>query len=364
MTKALYVAATSQNDGKTTVSLGLLHEFSKRFKNLGFIKPIGQQSVIINNERIDKDTVLIESVCHFDCDIKSMSPIAIPHGFTEKYLLNREVKKAHLHKNLMDAYAEVSAGKDAVIIEGTGHAGVGSVFDMNNAAVAQMLGSKAIIVARGGVGKPIDKVYLSKVLFEKAGVEILGVILNQVREDKYDKVKQLANIALENMGLKLLGVIPQQNMLSAPTMFQIKENLKGELINGDNLYANIDEIVVGAMTAPHAIQRIKNGTLLITPGDREDLIAAILSSEISGKNPAGSLTGIILTGGIMPGWNVIELIRKTSIPVVLVKEETYNAASHVHDLLVKIAPKEEKKIKLAQQLARKYLDVDYIIENL
>ncbi|MFH1429288.1 MAG: AAA family ATPase [Candidatus Margulisiibacteriota bacterium] len=364
MTRALYIAATSQNDGKTTVSLGLLYEFSKCFKNLGFIKPIGQQSVIINNERIDKDPVLIESVCHFECDIKSMSPIAIPQGFTEKYLLNRDAKRAELYQELMEAYAEVSVGKDAVIIEGTGHAGVGSVFDLNNATVASMLKSKAIIVTKGGVGKPIDKVYLSKVLFEKAGVEILGVILNQVREDKYTKIKQLAEIALNNMGLKLLGVIPQQNILSAPTMYQINDNLNGELINGDNLYVSIDEIVVGAMTATHAIKRIKNGTLLITPGDREDLITAILSSEISGNNHQGSLAGIILTGGIMPSPKALALIKKTNIPVITVKEETYNTASHVHDLLVKIAPIEEKKIKLAQQLAKKYLDIDYIINNL
>ena len=359
MAKSVYVAATKQNDGKTTMSIGLLKAFSKMYSKIGFIKPVGQQSLIVNNERIDKDTVLIQEICHLKGDLKLMSPIAVPRGFTEDYLNNRDAKKDFLKAELLDAYEKVKSENELVVIEGTGHAGVGSVFDFNNAVVARLLNSKVIIVSKGGIGKPIDEIALNKALFDQEGVEIIGVIMNQVLEHKYEKIKTLTEKALNNMGLKLLGVIPQKPILSAPTMAQIKDHLNGKLINGEYLYENIDDIVVGAMTAHHALSFIKKGTLLITPGDRQDLILASLSAGIVSEDK-NFLAGLVLTGGIIPQSNIFDLIKKTDIPVVLVKEGTYKTASRVHDLLVKISPQDKKKIEIAQDLVNQYVDMEYI----
>jgi hypothetical protein len=360
MPGSVYVAATRQNDGKTTISIGLLQAFSQIYDNVGFIKPVGQQSVLVGDERIDKDTYLISDICNIRDNLKMMSPIAVPKGFTEDYILNRNIKKDMLKNKLMTAYEHIKRGKDYVVIEGTGHAGVGSIFDFNNARVASLLGSRVIIVSKGGLGKPIDEIYMSKTLFEKEGVEVMGVIMNQVIEEKYEKIKQLATKSLESMGLKLLGTIPQQEILSAPTMAQIREHLNAELINGQYLYENIFQVVVGAMTAHHALNFMKKGTLLITPGDREDLILASLSAGIIGDNDEDCISGIILTEGVMPHKNIFKLLQKTRIPVIIVNEGTYQTASKVHDLLVKITPQDKKKIELAKELVSRYVDIDYI----
>lgn len=363
MTKSIYVAATRQNDGKTTMSIGLLKAFKQIYPNIGFMKPVGQQSLMVDNERIDKDTVLIKEIGYLKGDLKYMSPIAVPRGFTEEYLKNREAQKNLLKDSLISSYEKLKKDYDFLVIEGTGHAGVGSIFDFNNARVAKLLNSKVVLVSKGGLGKPIDEITLNKAVFEDEGVEIIGVIMNQVLEDKYEKIKKYAEIALRNMGLKLLGVIPQQSILSAPTMAQIKDQLGGELINGDYLYENITDIVVGAMTAHYALNYIKKGTLLITPGDRQDLILASISAGIVGGE-ADYITGMVLTGGITPQKNIYKLIKKSNIPVILVKEDTYTVGSRVHDLLVKINPQDKKKIQIAQDLVSQYVDVDYIHDNL
>src|SRR5437867_5171017 len=185
-TPRVFIAATRQNDGKTTVSLGLLAALQKCYPRIGYIKPVGQRFVEIEEQKIDEDTVLMDSVFHLNCPLVDMSPIAVEPDFTRKYLQssNRDVLVRRIEK----AFDRVAWEKDFVLCEGTGHAGVGSVFDLSNAQVAKILGAKVIIVTQGGIGKPIDEVCLNQALFEKEGVQIIGVILNKVVLGKVDYV--------------------------------------------------------------------------------------------------------------------------------------------------------------------------------
>src|SRR5258706_16115245 len=174
----VFIAATRQNDGKTTAALGLIAALQKFYPRIGYIKPVGQRFVNIEEQKIDEDTVLMDSVFRLNCPLGDMSPIAVEPDFTRKYLQssNREA----LVKKIENAFDRVSWEKEFVLCEGSGHAGVGSVFDLSNAQVAKILGAKVIIVTQGGIGRPIDEVSLNQALFEKEGVEIIGVILNKV----------------------------------------------------------------------------------------------------------------------------------------------------------------------------------------
>ena len=107
-----------------------------------------------------------------------MSPIAVEPDFTRKYL--QSSNNEALVKKIIKAFDRVAWEKDFVLCEGSGHAGVGSVFDLSNAQVAKILGAKVIIISQGGIGKPIDEVYLNQAVFEREGVEVIGVILNKV----------------------------------------------------------------------------------------------------------------------------------------------------------------------------------------
>src|SRR5438477_5134957 len=207
-TPRVFIAATRQNDGKTTSSLGLLAAMQKFYPRIGYIKPVGQRFVEIEEQKIDEDTVLMDSVFGLNCPLGDMSPIAVEPDFTRKYL--QSSNNEALVKKIVKAFDRVAWEKDFVLCEGSGHAGVGSVFDLSNAQVAKILGAKVIIVTGGGIGKPIDEVSLNQALFEKEGVQVIGVIINKVIGSKIDSVTDFARRGLRRKGLDLLGVIPHQ----------------------------------------------------------------------------------------------------------------------------------------------------------
>ncbi|MEI9864829.1 MAG: AAA family ATPase [Limisphaerales bacterium] len=189
-TPRVFIAATRQNDGKTTTSLGLIAALQKHFPRVGYIKPVGQRFVEIEEQKIDEDTVLMDSVYRLNTPLVDMSPIAVEPDFTRKYL--QSSNNEALVRKIQKAFDRVAWEKDFVLCEGSGHAGVGSVFDLSNAQVAKILGAKVIIVTQGGIGKPIDEVCLNQALFEKEGVEIIGVILNKVLGEKVEYVADFA----------------------------------------------------------------------------------------------------------------------------------------------------------------------------
>src|SRR3984885_14390800 len=164
-TPRVFIAATRQNDGKTTTSLGLIGALGASYPRIGYIKPVGQRFIEIEDHKIDEDTVLMDSVFRLNCPLVDMSPIAVEPDFTRKYL--QSSNNEALVKKIQKAFDRVAWEKDFVLCEGSGHAGVGSVFDLSNAQVAKTLGAKAIIVTQGGIGKPIDEVSLNQALFEK-----------------------------------------------------------------------------------------------------------------------------------------------------------------------------------------------------
>src|SRR3954464_12435748 len=228
-TPRVFIAATRQNDGKTTTSLGLIAALQQFYPRVGYIKPVGQRFVEIAEQKIDEDTVLMDSVYRLNCPLVDMSPIAVEPDFTRRYL--QSSNNEALVKKIQNAFDRVAWEKDFVLCEGSGHAGVGSVFDLSNAQVAKILRAKVVIVTQGGIGRPIDEVSLNQALFEKEGVEIIGVIINKVIGSKIDYVREFLRRGLKRKGLELLGVIPHHSILSCPTMDQIREGLSAEMLN-------------------------------------------------------------------------------------------------------------------------------------
>src|SRR2546421_1231800 len=242
-TPRVFIAATRQNDGKTTASLGLLAAMQKLYPRIGYIKPVGQRFVEVEEQKIDEDILLMDRVYQLNCPLVDMSPIAVEPDFTRKYL--QSSNNEALVRKIQKAFDRVAWEKDFVLCEGSGHAGVGSVFDLSNAQVAKILHAKVIIVTQGGIGKPIDEVSLNQALFEKEGVEIIGVILNKVLLGKVDYVTDLVRRGLKRKGLELLGVVPHQPILSSPTVNLIRQELKAEMLNkGHELNNLVQDVVV------------------------------------------------------------------------------------------------------------------------
>ena len=322
MPKQLFVAATRQNDGKTMVSLGLFHAFQKRFSKTAYMKPVGQQYRVIDGKKIDKDAVLISTIYHLQDNLQDMSPIAVPRGFTTEYIESGNRDK--LVSKLMTSQESLAKNNDFILYEGTGHAGVGSVFDMSNAAVAKLVGSKVVLVGIGGIGSSIDELMLNKASFDQQGVDVIGVIINKVREEKYDKISGLVRKALARHNLPVFGVIPLVNMLSWPSILELKEDLNAELLSsGDGLLNTAEKFVIGDMPPHDALSTFSKNTVLIVPGNHEGLILAALF---------GNVSGIIFTNGRRPDAKVMDLVLKAQIPVLLVKEDSFTLAATINQI--------------------------------
>ncbi|HMA99749.1 MAG TPA: AAA family ATPase [Spirochaetota bacterium] len=360
----LFIAATSQNAGKTTASLGLLNHFNSKGIKTGFIKPVGQRYLEINNNKVDEDSVFIKKVFNTPDSLSDMNPVAIPRGFTTHFINHRK-KYHHLQKKITTAYKNVSKKNDIVIVEGTGHSGVGAIFELHNAKVAKMLDTKAIIVTEGGIGRAIDEIILNSALLEKQGVEVIGVIINKVLEEKYKKIKKILTKALNYENIPALGFLPHQQLLTLPHIYQVKKKLKAEIICGANFMDKyVNNIVIGAMEAQNTIKHLSQNSVLITPGDRVDNILVSISAHLTDDAEATRISGLILTCGIKPHKRILGLLKKSSIPVLYTKEDTYGVASKVYSMTIKTQSKDTSKISMIKEMFDKYIDCRKILKSI
>jgi len=292
--RSLYVMATGQHVGKTTMSLGLINLLESHGLSVRFFKPVGQQYVERDGIKIDKDAVLMQSALSVGGTLPEMSPVTVPRGFVEKYLFDPDVEP--LKKRIFEAYEHQAQYCDVMVVEGTGHAGVGSCFDLSNADVAAMLDSRAILVVEGGIGSALDQVALNISLFRERNVEVIGVIANKVFPEKRDRIEKVLRQGLSNMGLKLLGAIPYDEGLTYPRVGQVVDVLSAQILCGEQaLNTRIENILVAAMEPQNVLPRIGPRSLMITPGDRIDNILVSLSSGLFRGDSQNSVVGLVLT---------------------------------------------------------------------
>jgi BioD-like phosphotransacetylase family protein len=361
ITKRIFVAATRMNDGKTTTCLGLFAALQSLFPRVGFIKPIGQRFIEVHGHKVDEDSYLLDTIYHVHVPIESMSPVTVDGTFTRRFLKQPDAIYPELVDKICRAFDRVSWEKDFTLIEGTGHAGVGSVFELSNARVAKLLDAKVILVSPGGIGRPVDEIALNKALFDQEGVEVIGAILNKVEADKIPLIAEYAGLGLARLGVPLLGLLPVLPMLSAPNLLQIAEEIGGRWLNARATAPTerVSRVVVGAMTAKGIVDYLQPGTLIITPGDRDDIIlAAISSARLFGQK---TIAGLILTNDILPHEKLLELLAQTDIPVIAACEESYTITSKINSMTVKTQPQDMDKIPVIKRLIFEHVDLKKLL---
>jgi BioD-like phosphotransacetylase family protein len=263
---------------------------------------------------------------------------------------------------------------------------VGSVVGLSNADVAALLGAPALIISEGGVGKPIDEIVLNHALFARRGVTVAGAIVNKVDASADPRLPDTLRAGLARHGIELLGTLPYRPILSNPTLSMLVQQLPGEVLHpGDDPERGIEHVAIGAMQPRHVLERIGPGSLLIVPGDREDVIHATIAAHRNlgamrrdpglldrfrgrstfGRVPAHpgrtDLAGMVFTGGYPPRQRELDAIRAAGLFAFLVQEDTYAAASKVHDLLVKTHPADREKIAEIRRLVAEHIDVDALL---
>lgn len=360
-TPRLFIAATEQNTGKTTTAVGLYAALRKRFSRIGFIKPVGQRFVEVEGKRIDEDSVLIRDTYDTQVPIEDMNPISVEPSFTRRYI--NHANNDALVRRIQHSFDRAAWEKDFAIIEGTGHAGVGSVFDLSNARVANILKSKVLLITPGGVGRPIDEGALNKALFDKEGIEVIGVVMNKVLPEKMESVTDIAGRGFERLGIELLGVIPRERMLAHPILDQISDPIRAKYLNDDSQGLNrVSHIMIGAMSSANLFRNVEPNTLLVVPGDREDVILAALSR--AQEEDGGPFSGMVLSEELKPSDRLLEMISESTLPVMSCNIDSYSIASRIHSMTVKTQPGDREKIDRIQDLVSKHVNIPRILEKI
>lgn len=357
-TRRIFVAATRMNDGKTTTCLGLTAALGAMGLKVGYIKPIAQRIVQSGEDQVDEDTLLLDALFDLDIPVAAMSPVAISPDFTRQFLDNPDVLGPQLTDRICRAFDRAAFGKDIIVVEGSGHAGVGSVFGASNADNARMLGAKAILVAAGGIGKPVDEVAMNQALFRQAGVEVAGVILNKVMPDKVDFIREYAGRGLARLGLPLLGVLPLRETLVCPNLDQVADETRARWLHRPAGTRRVRRVIMGAMSARRSAEYLnKPGTLLIVSGDREKLLSALATPEA-----AQSLVGILLSNGLLPPDGITQALTAVGIPLLAVETEAFAVTARINNMTVKTMAADEDKFPIIRELVANHVDLPALLK--
>lgn len=363
MKKAIFIAATGQNVGKTTLCLGILAALHKRFSSVGFIKPVGQQHVkVLDNLNVDKDVILFKEYFRLQSHYADMSPVILPSGFTRDFL-DHKVQVNSIEDTIKIAFNNISQHHDFTIVEGTGHIGVGSIVQMNNAKVAALLGLEAIIIASGGLGSSHDELALNIMMCQAFGVKVRGVILNRVLEDKRAMIEEYFPKALNSWNIPLIGCVPYNAFLNTPTMKDFEILFQTQLIAGKkHHYCHFQHprLVAGSLEAYR--QETKPNELIITPASREDIILATLKRQQQ-ANQKHPVYGIILTGRQPPSSFIINQIQQIDLPTLYAPLCSYDAMKMITSFTAKIRGEDLPKIEQAIQLVEQNLNFDLLLQT-
>jgi len=362
MLDRLYIAATSQHVGKTTCTLGLMAAIRARGHKVSYSKPVGQEFVELGELRVDKDALLFARGMDFELKAELHSPVIIGRGVTSQYL--DDPTAFNFSESITRASRKLQAENDFVIYEGTGHPGVGSVCDMSNAQVAQLLGAPVVMIVEGGIGSTIDKLNMNLALFRERRVPVRGVIVNKTLPHKQEKVRKYLDIYLTKLGIPLLGVLPYEKTLSSPIMASIRRALKGKTIyHRKRLNNPVENIASGSLLAQAEVKNLKN-LLILARNRRLEEALTVLQAILRERNlPGSTISGIVVTGSDKESTELPhqDFINEHKIPVVTCALDTYGAAVRINQMEVKINLKTPWKIRRAVELIEENVNMDLLL---
>ena len=196
-------------------------------------------------------------------------------------------------------------------------------------------------------------------------MEIVGVVINKILPEKYEFIKDFCTRGLARLGIELVGAMPREPILSSPTLNEICKQVRGRFVNSrSEAHRKVERSIIGAMNSSHVMEEFTPGTLVVTPGDREDIILAALSTTALLEPQRKGLTGLVLSGDLLPHPTVLNLIAQSALPVIASPMDTYSVASAIHTMTIKTMPGDYEKIHRIQSMVEKYINVDRILEKI
>ncbi len=357
MEKKIFITSTEHRSGKSLVTIGLINALQAMIPTVGYMKPIGQ--IYIDGSSIDKDASLVKNIFNLSDDDADINPASMDDALQDK---------EQLFEKIFDSYGRIAKDKDVVVIEGTDYTSTISALEFDiNAEIAQNLGAPVLLVAKGG-GKTVEEIVLNvsecAESFKEQGCNLIGAVVNRFDmlnfADNMNKLERL----LKAEKIPLFGTILNNPLLSGPRLREVSQTLEADILyKGDDLSKVVTDVKVLAMTPENALHYMKDkeGCLLITPGDRIDLIFTAMIAQKSFQYPRFS--GVILTGGLLPGENTRKLldgIADAGLTVLSVKEDTYTTAMNVNRISGELTADDREKLEVVKHTVERYVDVNGI----
>lgn len=360
MSKAVYIATIEPNSGKSIVVLGLMRMLLGKVAKVGYFRPI-----IDDPKEGEIDNHINTVISHFELDINFKNAYA----FTRSEVLQKynQGRSGAIIDGIIEKYKNLEEKFDFVLIEGTDFSDEGSIIEFDiNVIIAKNLGIPSIIVANGG-DKTKDEISgnlkLAYDTFTSKDAEVLAVVANKVMDGCEKELKVQLEKDFDNHIEKI--VIPKIGTLINPTIKEIVKELEGKVLFGKEFLNNqAGSFGVGAMQLRNYLTHLKDNSLVITPGDRADIILGVLQANISDNYP--KISAIILTGGIIPEEPILKLIEgvSLSVPIISVAQGTFSITNRIGAIRSKIYADNIQKINTSISTFEKYVDEDRLVDPL
>ncbi|TWO33390.1 phosphate acetyltransferase [Seonamhaeicola sediminis] len=359
MSKGIYVATIEPNSGKSVVVLGLMRMLLGKTAKVGYFRPI-----IEDVEAGEMDNHINTVISHFDIDINYKKTFA----FTRSEVLDlyNQGKSGDVIDEIIKKYKRLENRFDLVLVEGTDFSHENSSLELDiNMLISKNLGLPVIIVLHGD-GKSmkdiVDSAQLAHDTF-KEEVDVLSIMANKINKED---VKELKSKLAERINNDTdITVIPKIRSLASPTLKEIVKALDAKVLFGKDMLNNqVENFGVGTMQLRNYLTKLKDGSLVITSGDRADIILGALQAHASKNYP--KISGIVLTGGLLPEESILKLIEGLSsvVPVISVQGGTFSVANDIGKVKSRIYAENSEKIRTSISTFENHVDTDMLAERL
>lgn len=359
MCRKIFVGATGQHCGKTTISLSLMHLARRKYGRVGFMKPVGPKCIEFNGHVVDKDAAMFASVFGLEDDIALMSPLTLTAGTTRRFL-DGEIDMDLPAEIIRNACTELESKYDFLIIEGAGHCGVGSVVGVNNAKVAAMLNAPVLLLTGGGIGNVIDAVELNLALYERERASVRVIMANKLLPEKRVLAMNYLKKAFADYDMLVTSAFDYSPILADPTLQHISD-LLGLPLRGDSKERSriCHTIQLGAASSQIVIDHLEPSTLLIVTSSRDELLVTASALHHIPEYKS-RLTGLLIAGHV-PVSNITQrIIDDSEIPYIRIEETSSDIFYRLREHVSKIGPEDIEKINLINSIAESYIDFDAI----
>ena len=361
MAHSLYIAGIEPGSGKSLVALGVMELLSRRVRQIGYFRP-----VIPSKNIPDNNIQLIDKRYHLESNYEEM----YAYAHDDAQAMVSKGSNGVLLKEIYNKYKALESKCKFVLCEGTDFSGLSSAFEFDfNANVAANLGCPILLLVNGRrktVKEIVGAVDLAQEAFEHKGCSIAATIVNRVAPGQGQAVA--ARFAERADKTDPVYLLPEIDVLGKPTVKEIAGALQAEIIQGtpEGLYRTVQDLKVAAMNFPHFLDHVADGDLVITPGDRADVILASMAAALSDTSP--NIAGLLLTGDQAPAPQVMRLIegfRESSpIPIISVASDTFTTAMQANAVPPALSPGDDRKIAAALGGFEAHVDLQQLEERI